>query len=74
MVSATPQKTLLRFFRSRSGKEPVREWLKRLDNLDRHAVGLDLMRAQWHWPVGMPLVAQWARGCGKYALTCRATG
>jgi len=55
MVSTTPQKTPLFFYRSTSGKEPVREWLKSLDEPDRQAVGQDLMRAQWRWPVGMPL-------------------
>ncbi|MDZ7589231.1 MAG: type II toxin-antitoxin system RelE/ParE family toxin [Rubrivivax sp.] len=54
MISATRQKTPLRFFRGGGGKEPVREWLKSLDAPDRHAVGLDLMRAQWRWPFGMP--------------------
>ncbi|SJM93397.1 conserved hypothetical protein [Crenothrix polyspora] len=43
------------FYKSLSGSEPVREWLKELDPEDRKAVGLDLMRAQWRWPVGMPL-------------------
>jgi phage-related protein len=43
------------FYKSSSGSEPVREWLKELDPEDRKAVGLDLMRAQWRWPVGMPL-------------------
>ena len=62
MVSATPQKTLLRFFQNSSGKEPVREWLKSLDELDRQAIGQDLMRAQWRWPVGMPLCRAMGQG------------
>ena len=48
-------KTPLVFFRTRSGSEPVREWLKALPPEDRREVGKDLMRAQWRWPVGMPL-------------------
>jgi predicted XRE-type DNA-binding protein len=32
-----------------------REWLKELPEAERHAVGKDLLRAQWRWPVGMPL-------------------
>ena len=43
------------FFRTASGAEPVREWLKGLPEEERHAIGQDLMRAQWRWPVGMPL-------------------
>lgn len=33
----------------------MREWLKTLEAADRAVVGQDLMRAQWRWPVGMPL-------------------
>jgi len=51
----SPQKIDLLFFRSLSGGEPVRDWLKSLPEIDRHAVGTDLLRAQWRWPVGMPL-------------------
>jgi hypothetical protein len=43
MVSATPQKTLLRFFQNSSGKEPVREWLKSLNEPNRQAIGQGLM-------------------------------
>jgi phage-related protein len=52
---AAPQKIPLIFFRSGNGLEPVREWLKELPQTERHAVGKDLLRAQWRWPVGMPL-------------------
>jgi phage-related protein len=62
MVSAGPQKIPLLFFRSGGGKEPVREWLQNLDELDRQAVGQDLMRAQWRWPVGMPLCRAMGQG------------
>jgi phage-related protein len=51
----TPRKTPLVFYRTRGGIEVVRNWLKRLDPDDRTAVGRDLMRAQFRWPVGMPL-------------------
>lgn len=46
----------VRFYRTDAGAEPVREWLRGLDRADRHAVGLDLMRVQFGWPIGMPLV------------------
>ena len=51
----TPLKVPLIFFRSGKGTEPAREWLKELPEAERHAVGKDLLRAQWRWPVGMPL-------------------
>ena len=62
MTSAVPQKTPLLFYRSDGGNEPVREWLKDLDEPDRRAVGQDLMRAQWRWPVGMPLCRAMGQG------------
>jgi phage-related protein len=50
-----PQKIPLVFFRTPAGSEPVREWLKQLPQEERHAIGKDLLRAQWRWPIGMPL-------------------
>jgi phage-related protein len=43
-------------FRSSTGREPVLEWLRSLDREDRRTIGLDLMRVQFGWPIGMPLV------------------
>jgi hypothetical protein len=50
-----PRKIPLIFFRPEPGREPVREWLQGLPEEERHAIGKDLLRAQWRWPVGMPL-------------------
>lgn len=50
-----PKKIPLVFFRTPAGGEPVRDWLKELPQVERHAIGTDLLRAQWRWPVGMPL-------------------
>ncbi|HEV2396983.1 MAG TPA: type II toxin-antitoxin system RelE/ParE family toxin [Candidatus Sulfotelmatobacter sp.] len=50
-----PRKVELVFFRNKTGGEPVRDWLKDLDQVERRAIGMDLLRAQWRWPVGMPL-------------------
>ena len=43
------------FFRLDSGKEPVRAWLKGLDQEARRAIGADIKTLQLGWPVGMPL-------------------
>ncbi len=56
------QKIPLVFFRSASGNEPVREWLKDLAADDRLVIGQDLMRAQWRWPAGMPLCRPLGQG------------
>ena len=50
-----PRKLPLIFYRLRPGVEPVRDWLKELTEGERQAIGKDLLRAQWRWPVGMPL-------------------
>jgi len=50
-----PEKIPLVFFRTVAGSEPVRDWLKGLPREERHAIGTDLLRAQWRWPIGMPL-------------------
>ncbi len=50
-----PRKIPLIFFRTGARGEPVRAWLKELPEADRQAIGRDLLRAQWRWPVGMPL-------------------
>ena len=43
------------FFRTPQGNEPVREWLKKLDPVDRKIVGDDLQTLEFGWPIGMPL-------------------
>jgi phage-related protein len=58
----TPRKIQLVFFRNNAGSEPVRDWLKGLDAAERHAIGTDLLRAQWRWPVGMPLCRPMGKG------------
>jgi len=50
-----PQKIPLIFYEAAAGSEPVREWLKGLAESERQAIGQDLLRAHWRWPVGMPL-------------------
>jgi hypothetical protein len=60
-------RTPLVFFRTSTGNEPVREWLKELPVEDRRAVGRDLERVQHRWPVGMPLARPLGKACGKSA-------
>ena len=46
----------VRFFRTASGAEPARAWLKSLDQPDRKTIGEDIKTVQYGWPLGMPLV------------------
>jgi phage-related protein len=54
--------TPLVFYRTSTGNEPVREWLKELPDDDRKAIGQDLQRVQYRWPVGMPLTRPLSKG------------
>ena len=44
------------FYKTATGKEPVREWLKDLPAEERKIIGDDLKTAQYGWPLGMPLI------------------
>jgi len=44
------------FYKSQTGKEPVREWLKTLSLQDKKTIGEDIKTVQFGWPLGMPLV------------------
>jgi phage-related protein len=46
----------VRFYRTEAGGSPALDWLRGLDKADRRGIGLDLMRVQFGWPVGRPLV------------------
>lgn len=59
---AAPRKIALVFYRSETGAEPVKDWLKALPTVERQVIGQDLMRVQWRWPVGMPLCRPMGQG------------
>jgi hypothetical protein len=60
------KKVSVRFFRTASGSEPVREWLLSLTKEDRSAIGQDIKTAEYGWPIGMPTCR--SMGDGKYEL------
>ena len=45
----------LRFWRSATGREPVRDWLNELPREDQRTIGRDIAKVQFGWPVGLPL-------------------
>src|SRR5580693_8750236 len=59
----------VRFYRTSSGIGPVLEWLRDLPKEDRRVLGIDLMRVQVGWPIGMPL----ARSLGDGLWEMRST-
>jgi phage-related protein len=58
----TPSPIPVFFYRTKSGNEPVRAWLRELDVGDRQAIGLDRLRVQMLWPIGMPLCRSLGQG------------
>ena len=56
MADGTPQKVPVVFYRTSADAEVVRDWLRGLDEEARNAIGQNLMRVQFRWPIGMPLV------------------
>ena len=44
------------FYKSDTGNEPVREWLKGLTKAEKKTIGGDIKTVQLGWPLGMPLV------------------
>lgn len=44
------------FYRTSSGKEPVRDWLKSLSKTEKKVIGENVKTIQFGWPLGMPLV------------------
>jgi phage-related protein len=56
------ERVSLVFFRTTTGHEPVRSWLKELPVEDRLEIGRDLERVQHRWPVGMPLARPLTKG------------
>jgi len=43
------------FWRSTSRQEPVREWLRRLSDVDKKTIGRDIAKVQFGWPIGLPI-------------------
>jgi phage-related protein len=52
---------VVHFFRTDSGNEPVRQWLKDLEAADRKAIGEEIKVVQIGWPPGMPVVRKLER-------------
>ena len=55
------QSFLVKFYRTGTGREPVRAWLLGLSREDKKAIGEDLKTVQFGWPLGMPLVEKLER-------------
>lgn len=61
MVESVKVVLTVRFFRTSTDHEPVREWLRALDPPDKRTIGEDIKTVQIGWPLGMPLVRKMSK-------------
>ena len=50
------------FYKTTAGNDPIAEWFRSLHKEDRKRVGLDLLRVQQNWPIGMPVCRSLGKG------------
>lgn len=54
--TSRPRPLAVVFYRTATGNEPVREWLRCLPADERKQIGADILAVQYGWPLGLPLV------------------
>ncbi len=59
------------FFKTISGSDPVREWLKSLSADDKKTIGEDIKTVQYGWPIGMPVVRKIESGIWEVRSTLK---
>ncbi len=60
------------FYSTEIGAEPVREWLKKLEQEDRRIIGTDIRTVEFGWPIGMPVCRP--MGNGLFEVRSTITG
>lgn len=69
MPEEPPARIPVVFYRTEGGAEVVLAWIKSLEPIDQKAIGLELMRVQYRWPVGMPLCRPMGQGLWEFRVT-----
>jgi phage-related protein len=62
IMNAAERKLDAVFYKSDQGSEPVREWLLTLTKGERKIIGDDVLKVQYCWPIGKPLVGSLGNG------------
>ena len=68
-MSSRSERLPVVFYATDSGREPVREWLKDLDQADRRVIGIDILAVQKGWPLGLPLCRPLGEGLWEVRST-----
>ena len=63
------KKITVKFYKTLSNKEPVREFLKELSKNDKITIGEDIKTVEFGWPIGMPV----CRPLGESLYEVRST-
>lgn len=59
----------VKFYRTQSGHEPVREWLRSLPRQEKKTIGEDIKTIQYGWPLGMPLARKLDRNLWEVRIS-----
>jgi phage-related protein len=59
------------FYRTPSGAEPVRDWLRTLSQGDRRQIGEDIKTCEFGWPIGMPICRALGKGLWEVRTTLK---
>jgi phage-related protein len=54
MMIDRSKKIVACFYLTATGRNPVRDWLLELPREDRRAIGKDIQKVEFGWPIGMP--------------------
>lgn len=54
-----------RFYLNPAGRNPVRERILELSEIDRHTIGTDIQKVEFGWPIGRPHCAPLGEGLGE---------
>jgi len=58
------------FYQGDGGEEPVRAWLRALDDEICTIIGKDILKIQWRWPISRPLVGSFGEGLYEVRSSC----
>jgi phage-related protein len=64
-----PRPLVVQFFKTDTGNEPVRKWLRGLPSEEKAIIGADIKIVQWKWPMGLPLVDSFGHGLWEVRST-----
>ena len=63
-----------KFFRSSSGAEPVKDWLKPLSREDCRIIGSDIKDGEFSFPIGLPLCRSLSGYKDLWEISSKLTG